>query len=495
MAILKVHKGKITQNIKFEGRMKLSDLLLQNGLSTIHPCGGRGVCGKCRVEITGSVSAPNALEQKAGCRLSCQAEITGDCEVILPEDRQDMMIETGSGQAETVQSSGISSGKIGAAVDIGTTTMALKLYDLQSFAELASAAMLNPQGSVAADVMGRIGASMGGKRDLLRQQVTGAIEALLQEACEKAEIAANTVTKMVVTGNTTMLYLLTGRDPEALSHAPFEADCLFDETIDLFGIPSYLPPCAHAFVGADITCAILVSHLCRGNETAALCDIGTNGEMALWKDGRLYVASTAAGPAFEGAGITMGSGSVTGAINGVSIVNGKPHVSVIGNTEAQSLCGSGLLDAIAVGLALEEIDETGAMEEDEFPLGGAVSLFPKDVRAVQLAKAAIAAGLETLLDSAGIKPKDVSSFDLAGGFGSNLNLRSAAAIGLLPEELVACTTVLGNAALSGAAQLLLHKEATARAREIAKNAVHVPLGGNPKFNERYMDNMLFPEQE
>ena len=491
MAELTVLRGGARYVLPFEPEARLCDVLRENGMELIQPCGGRGACGKCAVVLSGQVSPASPAEEAAGVHLACQARLLGDAEVILPEDRTMEQIEMGS--RNRFGASAPMPGDFGAAVDIGTTTVVLSLYDLHNGACLAESGMLNPQSVVAADVMGRIGAAMAGDLMRLRDQVTGAIETLLAQACAQAGIRSSQVQSMSVTGNTTMLYLLTGRNPEALSHAPFEADCLFDEQFELHGRQLYLPRCMHAFVGADITCAVLSAGQCDQDEVSLLCDVGTNGELALWKDGELLVTSTAAGPAFEGAGISCGCGSVRGAIDRIQVKDGQLSVHTIGDAPAVGVCGSGLIDAVATGLSLEWIDETGALEEDTLQLADGVGLLPRDIRSVQLAKAAIAAGVETLLESAGIKARDVDVFYIAGGFGSHLNVDSAAAIGLFPEELARKARVLGNAALSGAAQLLLNQDMVERTRQITTAARHVNLGGNPKFNQHYMDQMMFPE--
>ena len=159
------------------------------------------------------------------------------------------------------------------------------------------------------------------------------------------------------------------------------------------------------------------------------------------------------------------------------------------------ICGSGLIDAIAASLSLELIDETGAMDDDEIELAPGVALQPKDVRAVQLAKAAIAAGIETLLETANVSPDEVSTLFIAGGFGNHLDVNSAARIGLIPEELSSRVKAIGNASLAGASRLLLDQNAMRTAQEIAEKSQHVNLGGNPKFNEHYIDQMLFPEED
>ena len=155
------------------------------------------------------------------------------------------------------------------------------------------------------------------------------------------------------------------------------------------------------------------------------------------------------------------------------------------------VCGSGLIDAIAAFLEIEEIDETGAMEEDELVLAENVALQPKDVRAVQLAKAAIAAGIQTLLSVANTREEEIATLYIAGGFGSHLNVQSAAAIGLIPESLTSRVKILGNAALTGAAAALLDPGRKEELDLLAKNSTHVNLGGNPQFNQLYMENMLF----
>ena len=463
--------------LPFEGTPLLCDVLAAGGFDVQRPCGGRGRCGKCAVEVMGQISPPNEEERRLGIRLACQAVLLGDAEAVLPDSRAMEQIETG---VDELRAAMPMDGRIGAAVDIGTTTLAVRRYDLATGECVDSEGMRNPQTAVAADVMGRIGAAMDGRLPQLRNQVCGAIRSL-----------AGSADVMVVTGNTTMLYLLTGRDPKSLSFAPFEADCLFDETIVLDSAQAWLPPCMNAFVGADITCAVLASGMCDRNEIALLCDVGTNGEIALWKDGALFVSSTAAGPAFEGAGISCGVSSVRGAIDRVWTEHDRVCVHTIGDAPAVGVCGSGLIDAVAAFLDTEQIDETGAMEADALPLAEGIMLTRADVRAVQLAKAAIAAGILTLMETAGVSPDEVSAVYIAGGFGSHLNVDSAARIGLIPPALAKRVKVLGNAALTGAARLLLDRREHDRAREIARRARHVALGGNPRFNERYMDQMFF----
>lgn len=493
-SVLRVVQGGVARELPFAGRPLLCDVLLANGYSASRPCGGRGVCGKCAVSLTGAVSPANEAERRAGARLSCQAVLLGDCEAILPEPRALEQIAVDGPAPDMVKATAGApeDARLGAAIDVGTTTLALRLLSLADGRTLATAATRNPQTSVAADVMGRISAALSGEGKLLQRQATDAIAALLDEACMKAGCSRAAVERLVVTGNTTMLYLLTGRAPTSLARAPFSADCLFDEEAELLGLPAYYPPCMHAFVGADTTCAALAVNLCDAADTTLLCDIGTNGEMALWKDGTLRVASAAAGPAFEGAGITMGCGSVRGAIDHVWAEGSALSAHTVGDAPAVGVCGSGLLDALAALLQQEHIDATGATDEAFLPLRDGVGLYPQDIRSVQLAKAAIAAGIRVLLAEAGASARDVRRLFIAGGFGSRLRLSSAAAVGLIPAELVPRAQAVGNAALAGAAELLLHPERAQDARRLARAARHVNLGGNARFGDAFVECMRFP---
>lgn len=487
MNVLKIWKDGVCQDICFDAPMSLKSILTEHSFSTEHPCSGKGRCGKCGVVLQGQVSPPNEAEKKAGTRLSCQTLLLGDAQVWLASPARPQ-IEAFC--PPVIPKHPVAKG-IGAAIDIGTTTLVLKLYSLHTGAELASAAAMNPQRSIAADVMGRIQAALDGNAMLLQRQIQDAVSQLLAQVCASASITPEDISYMIMTGNTTMLYLLTGRDPECLSRAPFEADMLFGERGTFHEIPVYYPPCISAFVGADITCSILASGMDQLDSTALLCDIGTNGEIALWKDGRLHVTSTAAGPAFEGADISCGCGSVPGAIDQVWIHDKSLCIHTITDAPAVGLCGSGLIDAIAVFLETEDIDETGATERNFLSLQGNVGLVPRDIRAVQLAKAAIAAGFQTLLENAEIAPEDVTRLYIAGGFGSHLNIDSAFAIGLIPSAFRDKVTVLGNAALTGAAQILMDTTLQDRAQQLAQNAIHLNLGGNPKFNAHYIEQLLF----
>lgn len=501
MPTLTICRGHFRQSVAFEAPAPLAPLLEQAGQGLMRPCGGRGLCGKCAVVAQGAVSPPNAAEKRCGTRLACQLTLLGDASVTLPEAVP--MAQIAMGRFGALAPVSPMPGRLGAAVDVGTTTLAVRLYDLHTGCCLGSTAMRNPQLSTAADVIGRIDAAMHGAAQQLKAAVEEALQALLAAlpagggAPEGSSAPAAPLPEafsvppsLVITGNTTMLYLLTGRDPAPLSRAPFEADCLFGQEHTFCGSTAYLPPCLHAFVGADTACALLACGMAEGSETVLLVDIGTNGEMVLRHRGQLYAASAAAGPAFEGAGISCGVGSVPGAIDRVWTQDGRLCIHTIGDKPPVGICGSGLVDAVAALLRLGLVDETGAMEADACPLAGHVVLTRQDIRAVQLAKAAIAAGVQALLHAAGVDCGQVSRVYVAGGFGSRLQPENAAAIGLLPQALAARTQPVDNAALDGAAMLLLDTSLRETARRLAAGARHVRLDGNPFFAARYVEEML-----
>lgn len=465
--------------------MKLSTACENAGFHITHPCAGNGTCLKCAVEVIGKISPPTQAEMRSGCRLSCQTVLLGDATVTLPQAEDMSQIQTES-TLPVIMGTPMK-GKIGAAVDIGTTTIAVRRYDLHTGKLLGESSTENPQISTAADVIGRIDAAMNGKLHQLQSMVLQAIDTLLDRA-------GGRVDSMVVMGNTTMLYLLTGRDPACLSRVPFEADCLFDCEEKILEISSYLPPSIDAFVGADISCAVLAADICSSDKISVLCDIGTNGEVALWKNGTLHVTSTAAGPAFEGAGISSGCSSINGAIDKAWAENDRLCFHTIGDAPAMGICGSGIVDVTATLLKLELLDETGALDDD-IELAPGITLTQRDIRKVQLAKAAISAGIRTLLTLSQTSFEEVDKLYIAGGFGSHLDISSAVAIGLIPKELEAKVSVIGNAALAGAAGLLLDTEKTQQLRQIVLKAKPVNLGGNPTFSEKYVEQILFPSTE
>ena len=470
MSVLKVFDQNTVTEIDFSGKTKLSDLLEARGLMPATPCGGNGKCGKCSAYL-GSEKI-----------LTCQACVEESAELYLPKKTIISKIRTDGYMPEFTP---VPAEGYGIAVDIGTTTVVARLVDLATGELLNAASRENPQRLLSADVIGRIQACIEkGKLPLLQGLIKETIEDLAEHVIKERGIKAEDIKKTVVTGNTTMLYLYTGRMPTTLAYTPFIADCLFGFEEN----GALLPPCFGAFVGADIYTAITASGLIPKGETAMLIDLGTNGEISLFNKGELICCATACGPAFEGTGISCGGPAAPGAIDHIWLKDGKVEYSVLGGIEADHICGSGIMDAIAVLLDLEVIDETGAMEE-EYEFAPGVVLQPKDVRQVQLAKGAICGGIKTLIGREGLKPSDIRTLYIAGGFGSYIDLDSAAKVGIFPEEMQKTAKVIGNAALSGAIMMLLGADKKFEPSSVETECIN--LAQEPEFSDLYMESMFF----
>ncbi len=482
---LTIENGKCTQIKEFRGTPLLIDVLRQAGASVCAPCFGNGVCKKCAVKVEGSLCAPDVSEKSAveqGLRLACRARLTGDAKVTLLQ--KDELIVTDSYPKLTPCEDGF-----GAAIDIGTTTVVVRIYDMKNAVLLSEAADINPQQSFSSDVMGRISASLSGSAEELKNLIRAKTDELICAACEKAGIDRTLVKRAVAVGNTAMMYLFFGICPQVLSKAPFAPVERFDMSADIGGTETVFPCPIESFIGSDTTAAVLYSGIADADKTTLLADVGTNGEIILKHKGKLYAASAAGGPAFEGAGISCGTTSRTGAICKVEYKWAVPVASTVGGAKADGICGSGIADAIAVFLQNGSIDKSGAVKKP-LELSG-ITLTANDVRAVQLAKAAISAAIETLLEKAGISAEDVDDFAVAGGFGSSLSAKSAAKIGLFPKPLEAKFRAIGNAALGGAAMLLFDKTLFEKTKAISSKTDVIALGGNEDFSKRFIENISF----
>ncbi len=479
--------------------MLLSKVLQENSDFKM-PCSGKGHCGKCKVYAAGQLSEPDDVEKgllrreelEGGIRLACRTRILGPARIAWkqPEEMHVLL-----GEQEVPGENRIFR-TLGAAVDIGTTTLAGQLYNTKGL--VAQAGCANPQGAFGADVISRIERSLAGEGELLAEAVRRGIDQLLTRMCLDGGYHPAEIDTVVITGNTTMLYLLTGRDAECLGHAPFQADWLADEWLSGADLRLsctrariWLPPCISAFVGADITMGLLAVDILHGKKSRLLVDIGTNGEIVLWKDGKLLCAATAAGPAFEGVGLSMGMQGEKGAISHVKLQDGSFQVEVIGQGSPCGICGSGVIDAVACLLDSGRLDETGYLEEEMAILSGSVAINQEDIRKVQLAKSATCAGIETLLHREGLCMDQLDELLVAGGFGAFLNLDSGRRIGLLPKARARETSVCGNTALKGAAKVLCNALKIEEAGRIATVAEVINLATDGYFTEKYLEKMFF----
>lgn len=510
-----------TKELELAGGISLMEALRSQGLYPGEaPCGGKGICGRCLMEVSGQLSPPSPAELALLSpgetrRLACMAVIEGDCSVTVKASGQKTAVESST----TAYRPDLGLCGLGAAVDIGTTTVVLYLYQLESGECLAVISDANAQRSFGADVISRIQYTMENPAGLstLRDRIRCQLNELLSQALSQAGRTGQELLRLSIAGNTVMLHLLAGLDPASIATAPFTPKSLFGEyytaqSLGLDAAPNaqaYLIPCLSGYVGGDISAGLTAVRAAAAQEPILFLDLGTNGEMALGDEKGLLCCATAAGPAFEGGCISCGMSALPGAVDKVWLDNGKLSFSVIGDLEASGLCGSGLLDLVAVLLELGVIDETGRLLPPEeapedyagyisqtqggtaFHLTPGLRLTGKDVRQLQLAKAAVAAGIETLLAHAGLEASAISRVYLAGGFGAWLRPESAAKLGLFPYGLLPKVQAVGNSAGAGASDILLSSKARLALEETVEKCRYMELSLCADFNERFIDCMAF----
>jgi len=410
---------------------------------------------------------------------------------------------------------------LGVAIDIGTTTIALHLINMNTKARLATISGANAQIPYGADVTSRIRYCAQNGNETLMHVIREQIATMIKEACDQTGMESKNIEYLTIAANTVMQHLIAGYSPVSMGVAPFDTVSLFGTELPVWDdLPVaghaqiYYTPAISAYVGGDITAGLLAADFENISDPAIFLDIGTNGEIVLKHKGTYYCCATAAGPAFEGAEIEMGMAAENGAVDHVWLDHGdiSSHpvlrFSTIGDEKPRGLCGSGLLDTLAVLLETEAVDETGRLDRDKYWLtpdapesknehnnqaSGGVFITAGDIRKLQLAKAAIAAGIQVLLHFARISESDVKLLALAGGFGSYMDLQSAARIGLFPKNLLPAAKTLGNTAGEGAAIALTSKEARSRLMDIKASCEYVELSSIAFFNDRFVDQMTFEQ--
>ena len=497
--------------------MRLSDYLTEHGHSLNAPCGGRGTCGKCRVQvISGSFLAYGHPEEAylpdgEGYLLACRAVCTDTgAEIHLP-----ITDGTGLTAYQNNNASAVGEGVgYGIALDIGTTTLAAALVDRQCGTILSTASRHNPQKSYGADVISRINACREGHLADLQGCLLSAVKDMIAQLA--AACPGVSPDLMTVAGNTTMLHIFAGVSPESMGSYPFTPRFIESKTLNgaELGLPIptvILLPSISAFVGSDVVGGLYTAALRAQAAPTLLIDVGTNGEMILStgsdRGGRLLSASTAAGPALEGANISCGMGGVAGAVSRVSGDAVTPIFRTVEDAPAVGLCGCGLIDLVAYLLESGELDETGYLDDDPYRLSGMheragdripaqtpVQLTGKDVREFQLAKSAIRAGIEALLDAAELSVSDLGHIYLAGGMGYYLDPRSAIRVGLLPEISPRKVEAIGNSALAGAVACLIESDAISKMITLAVACESYELATSAVFMEQFIEQMMFPEE-
>ncbi len=496
----------------------IKDSLMTAGILLNAPCGGNGSCGKCTVSLKEGDEWKDVL--------ACQIRPQEDIEIRIPASsllQKEIYLEHQTGQIESHR-------KYAAAVDLGTTTVVVALIDLENGSLMDIRKEWNRQIHFGSDVISRVKYIIDHDQGLteLSLVIQAQVLEMIQEMCPDTDL----LSKIHLAGNTIMQHIFAGIDPTSIAMAPYQPKTLFDDGKaysfkELMNIPLYFMPCISGYVGGDILSGLYYTNLLEKDGSNLFLDIGTNGEMAIASNGQIKTVSVATGPAFEGAEITCGMTGIPGAISHIQWQETlcKMPLSVIGDTIPQGLCGSGLIDLIAILVETGYIDQTGHLlskkevkkeiptltnarfknclgykflqEDDEgnviFYLRSQppVYLTNKDVRKIQLAKASVAAGIEFLMKESSKKSNGISHLYLAGGFGEHIDPESAAKIGMIPDQVKDKVENLGNTSLKGVIKSLTDQDYLANMLSIKSKCDYTELSGNPAFSEDFVDHINF----
>lgn len=534
MAIIKISRGpedEIVRMLSCETGELLLNVLTRAGIAAESPCGGRGICGKCKVRIfaqNGAESLDAELtdteraflkpeEISSGIRLACMTRVTGDCSVQLPEAEKEHRILSDGFLPEFSRDKNRG---FGVAADVGTTTIAMSLVDLENGKKLAQASAINAQKQYGLDVLSRISfeAERGGDAvRLLQKALTDSLNRLLKEVCEKAGIQPDCLKEIVIAANCCMTHMLLGKDATGLGRTPYtpafsEAQLLPARTIGLEAGPDtslYCLPQVSAYIGGDIVAGAGVCRLNARTGNVLFIDIGTNGEIVLSHGGKLLCCSCAAGPALEGMNISCGMRASEGAVEDVRI-GARTELKTIGGVPPAGFCGSGILAAVRELLKGGYIKKSGAfvavadqpepalLRLDGIKREAVLNRSPElivtqdDVRQVQLAKGAILSGFRVLLREVGITMDKLDQVIVAGQFGAHLPAESLTGTGIIPEELKDRIVYAGNTSESGAYMALLSRRERRNMEALAKQMDYLDLAQTSDYERIFADSMKFP---
>ena len=509
-----VHRGAETKTILVKEGESLLDAFIRQEIYISAPCGGKGRCGKCGIQVLNGNTWISDEDKKiyseeeldAGWRLSCCLYPTEELEVSVSQSDESLFEAVG--ETENTEESGTEESFYNVAVDIGTTTIAMSLTGGESGKVFHTVTSVNSQRAYGADVISRIQASVDGKKEVLKNSIQKDLQDSMDKLLKETGVSGEDVGKIVIGGNTTMGHLLMGYDCDTLGVFPFTPVNIdfIKGTEEILGTDRFgkkeviLLPGISTYVGGDIVSGMYAYDFTEKEDVCMFIDLGTNGEMGIGNKEKILVTSTAAGPAFEGGNITWGMGSVPGAICSVKLEGTEAEVKTIRDEAPQGICGTGVVETAAELVREEIVDETGALDEDYFddgfplaktPDGKEIVFTQKDVREIQLAKAAVRAGVETLLLRYGIKKEEVSKVYLAGGFGYKLNTDKAIAIGMIPEEWADRIVAVGNSSLSGACKYLKDENGDKTIEKLVSISEEINLSADKEFNEFYMNEMFF----
>ncbi len=522
----------------------LKEVLQAAGVIIEAECGGQGTCGTCAVQVIegqcdtpdNDVLTPEMIDD--GYVLSCQATAVEDIVIQLPGTVQPTIDTDHISQflpdPETISPIELSPLTVktginyGVACDVGTTTVSVKLIDLNSGKTLDGATVYNDQMDYGADIISRIiYAQKGNGLQELNQRIIGTVNKLIEELLSRQQVKQEDITCAVFSGNTTMAHLLLGIDPKPIREDPYppgvkSVPITAAQEMKLNLPPNaavYVTPGVGSYVGGDITAGILYLKSSRESHGVQLfIDIGTNGELVVCGDDWMIGCACSAGPAFEGVGIKCGMRAATGAIEGVEISaeGNNIHCRVIGDDKPKGLCGSGLIDLVAELFKQGIIERSGKLNyrpearrirklgnQQEFLVaeagqtahGNDICISEQDITNIIRAKAAIFSACNLLLNNIGLTPSDIDKIYVAGGFGSNLDFAQGITIGLFPDIELERFEYLGNTSLLGAHLVLISQEHRTKIKQIATGMTYVDLSTEPGYMDSYTGALFLPHTD
>jgi uncharacterized 2Fe-2S/4Fe-4S cluster protein (DUF4445 family) len=516
--------------------VNLREALREQGLFIDGSCGDKGTCGRCVVRVLSgdpqAVGGPPGPSERgilgpesvtAGDRLSCRVIVSGDLSIevdterILEVDKTGRWKEVGGSPLAQFDSLNLDGTGYGIALDLGTTSMAAALYELGTGRLVDIRTAANPQLPWGEEIISRL-------ENAARDQVAAesmandlwkVVQDLVRSLLRRSVVSSGRVSAIVAVANSAIHHLALGVDTAPLLAPPFNPSSLeplsFDAGVDPFNLPAgrgatiNFLPLVGGFAGSDCLAAILAARH-KGDSAGAVIDVGTNTEIAVWRDNKVVVATAPSGPAFEGGHIRCGMRAEEGAIFSVELGEKDVAFDVIGDDAPRGICGTGIIDTVAGMVSRQIVDNSGLVSKGSHPAldDGRMILYrptgvllePVDIATIQKAKAAVAATLKTALNAAGMVAEDMQKVYLAGAFGSRLNVENAVKIGLLPQlphdRFTHDRYVLaGNAAMAGAAMVLLSSEAREMVEVLVRNITHLSVADDPEFEELFLENLYF----
>ncbi|MEA1986275.1 MAG: ASKHA domain-containing protein [Candidatus Marinimicrobia bacterium] len=537
---IKIKSENKTLEFNFEKKQLLSDFLNKQDIPISQPCGGAGICGKCKIQFTKNAPNPTTDEKRlfsneeinSGFRLACQTKINSSCEVIIPPKLENDSIKNIISKYKYTKKKAIvfdTDENFGLAVDIGTTTLSCSIVDINSKDVIDTITTNNPQSIFGFDVISRIDYSSKSEANLeqLQKLIINKLDESILILCNRNNFSTSSISHVAIAGNTVMNHLFLKIDPYSISVPPYNPVVKIFQKLSMKDLNfkinnsaeiSILPNIG-GFVGGDITADLIVTDALNRKTNYLLIDIGTNCELVIYKNGEYFSASSPAGPALEGANIHNGMRAISGAIVDIMQVNNELKLLTVENKKPIGISGSGLFHIIEFLVKNDIINSQGKLIDEEnlaklnnkkafqkrikFNKNGVkyfilqkdnngnneIILTQKDIREFQLAKSSIVAGWKVLCEKVNINPAEIEQVYIAGAFGNFIRPETVLSLGLVPNISPEKINYIGDGALLGSQMILLDKNNIKKCEDILEKNSYIELSGRTDFQEFYIEDL------